>query len=172
MIGLVFLKKWRMNLKFFFLNGILTFDPTMSHRFATPLVPISWGELVDKVTILEIKLAKIIAPQAQANVKTELNHLTRILTQNTGVMDLLATKKNELSKINQKLWQVEDDIRGKEAQLSFDQEFIELARRVYRLNDERAKVKRKINDILGSELVEEKSYKIISDPSGGPNRVN
>jgi hypothetical protein len=127
---------------------------------------------VDKVTILEIKLAKIIAPQAQANVKTELNHLNRILAQNSGVMDLLDTEKKELSKINQKLWQVEDDIRDKEAHQSFDQEFIELARQVYRLNDERAKVKRKINDILGSELVEEKSYKIFREPSGGPHRLN
>jgi len=125
----------------------------------TPLVPISWGELIDKITILEIKQDHITAPPALANIERELTLLSAIIAeplQNTGG---LADLKKKLAQINRKLWVIEDDIRAKERAKEFDSVFIELARAVYVTNDERATVKRQINDLLQSELQEEKSYK-------------
>ena len=131
----------------------------MKKTFATPLIPISWGELIDKITILEIKQTHIKSPIALANINKELSYLNEIVENSTGVAELISDLKQQLLDVNKRLWQVEDDIRDKELKQDFEIGFIELARRVYRLNDERAKLKKSINQALDSELVEEKSYK-------------
>ena len=131
----------------------------MKKTFATPLIPISWGELIDKITILEIKQTQIKSPIALANINKELSYLNEIVENSTGVAELISDLKQQLLDVNKRLWQVEDDIRDKELKQDFDIGFIELARRVYRLNDERAKLKKSINQVLNSELIEEKSYK-------------
>ena len=131
----------------------------MKKTFATPLIPISWGELIDKITILEIKQTYIKSPIALTNINKELSYLNEIVENSTGVAELISDLKQQLLDVNKRLWQVEDDIRDKELKQDFDIGFIELARRVYRLNDERAKLKKSINQVLNSELIEEKSYK-------------
>jgi hypothetical protein len=131
----------------------------MENKFSTPLIPVSWGELIDKITILEIKRINIKQPNALANIDKELYFLTDILKNHSNVSELTKDFKLQLLDVNKLLWQIEDDIRGKEIKQEFDIEFIELARKVYRLNDLRAKVKKTINQILNSELFEEKSYK-------------
>ena len=128
-------------------------------RLAAPKVPISWGELIDKITILEIKQVNISAPVALANINKELDYLSDIVANSYGVGERVIDFKKRLLDVNARLWKVEDDIRDKELKQEFDTIFIELARRVYMLNDDRAKLKKSINQTLGSELVEEKSYK-------------
>lgn len=121
-------------------------------------VPISPGELIDKITILEIKAANISDAAKLANVKVELQLLQDTWrTSGHANVDIDAEWK-QLRDINKKLWDIEDDIRDKERERKFDQEFIELARAVYITNDERAAVKKQINTKLGSKIVEEKSY--------------
>ena len=122
-------------------------------------IKISTGELMDKLSILEIKMQKIEDPKKSANVEKELKEL------NKHFQDLLDQYgepiKNhylELYKINKILWDVEDNIRKKEAAGEFDSKFVELARSVYITNDQRAKVKKSINLFTNSELIEEKSY--------------
>ena len=124
----------------------------------SPQVPISWGELFDKITILQIKLENLTSKNALANVEQELKKLQSILTQNGPKTMETLQLEGELRQINQQLWGIEDKIRDKERINSFDDEFIQLARSVYITNDERSRIKRKINELLGSELVEEKSY--------------
>ena len=131
----------------------------MDKIFPTPLAPISWGELIDKITILEIKQVKINSLAAVININKELNYLDSIVENNIGVAELIIDLKQLLLDVNKQLWKVEDDIRDKELRKEFDNDFIELARKVYRLNDERAKLKKLINQALYSEFVEEKSYK-------------
>jgi hypothetical protein len=130
----------------------------MSSKMKTPYIPISWGELIDKITILEIKELKISAKNAQENIKKELVYLSDIVNSNNLPIEVQSLK-NELKNVNIKLWDVEDSIREKELAGEFDEVFIELARSVYRLNDARAKTKQSINLSLSSELIEEKSYK-------------
>ena len=130
----------------------------MTGKLTAPLVPISWGELLDKITILEIKELKISAINAKENVKKELKYLLDVVNLN-NMPDEIKSLKTELKNVNNRLWDVEDSIREKELAGEFDKVFIELARSVYRLNDVRAKTKQSINSILCSELVEEKSYK-------------
>lgn len=129
----------------------------MNEKFGTPVVPISWGELIDKITILEIKNLKIVSITANKNISKELKYLLEIAVLNKMPKEI-DVLKNELFNVNLKLWGVEDQIREKELAGEFDETFIELARSVYRLNDIRAKTKRSINIRLCSELVEEKSY--------------
>ena len=124
----------------------------------SPQVHISWGELFDKITILQIKLENLTLKNALENVEQELKKLQSILTQNGPKTMETIQLEGELRQINQQLWGIEDKIRDKERTNSFDDEFIQLARSVYITNDERSRIKRKINDLLGSELVEEKSY--------------
>ena len=123
-----------------------------------PLIPISWGELFDKITILQIKLENLQEKNALKNVKLEHDQLFSIFNQffleNTIANELI----NDLKLINQKLWNIEDLIRDKERNKIFDEKFIELARKVYFTNDERSRIKRNINETFGSEIVEEKSY--------------
>jgi len=130
----------------------------MNTKMGTPVVPISWGELIDKITILEIKELKIDSITANKNIRKELRHLLDIANLN-NMPEEIKSLKSELKNVNLRLWDVEDSIREKELAGEFDKAFIELARSVYRLNDVRAKTKQSINLILQSELVEEKSYK-------------
>ena len=123
-----------------------------------PLVPISWGELFDKITILQIKLDNLTSKNALKNVEWEFKKLQSILIKYFPNSIEAKQLEEELKKINQQLWDIEDNIRDKERNRSFDDEFIQLARSVYIINDERSRIKRKINDIFGSEFVEEKSY--------------
>lgn len=123
-----------------------------------PSVPISWGELIDKITILEIKQQRILAPMPARNVKNELQLLAKtaelVLKTNLAAQKL----KKQLFDINLKLWEIEDKIRRKEADGAFDNEFISLARSIYKTNDQRASIKRDLNVLLGSALFEEKLY--------------
>lgn len=119
---------------------------------------VSYGEILDKVSILIIKNQKINDKTKLLNVKKELNILQTvfqsIVKNNQNIQNLY----NQLIDINTKLWDTEDSIRAKEKKQLFDNEFINLARSVYILNDKRAKIKKEINTISGSELIEEKSY--------------
>lgn len=121
-------------------------------------VPVSWGELLDKITILEIKAERIADPAKTANVAKELAALTA--TRDEAGVDLapLGAVIGALREVNEALWQIEDDIRDCERQGDFGARFVALARDVYRTNDKRAALKRQVNEALGSELVEEKSY--------------
>jgi tetratricopeptide (TPR) repeat protein len=123
-----------------------------------PHVPISWGELLDKITILEIKSERLTAESSLANVRHELSLLTAVAQSLLGGDEELLRLKDQLKSVNETLWRIEADIRAKEEREQFDQGFIELARSVYRHNDERAAIKRQINLRTGSTLVEEKSY--------------
>ena len=124
----------------------------------TPQVPISWGELFDKITILQIKLENLEEKNALENVKIEHGQLYSIFNQVFSENTIANQLMTDLKLVNQKLWKIEDMIRDKERSKIFDEEFIELARKVYFTNDERSRVKRNINEIFGSELIEEKSY--------------
>jgi hypothetical protein len=121
-------------------------------------VPISPGELVDKITILEIKSARMTDATKLQNVRTELALLQDTWRASAYASHDISPQWAALRAINEKLWDIEDDIRDKERARKFDPEFIELARAVYITNDERAAVKRDINTRLGSKIVEEKSY--------------
>jgi hypothetical protein len=121
-------------------------------------VPISPGELIDKITILEIKAANIGDATKLANVKVELQLLQETWRTSAYASNNIDAEWQQLRDVNKKLWDIEDDIRDKERERKFDQEFIELARAVYIKNDERAAVKKQINTKLGSKIVEEKSY--------------
>ncbi len=120
-------------------------------------VPISPGELLDKITILEIKSENIEDKKKLANIETELKLLSQIWGNTNPDSDLEALKQ-ELKDNNRALWDIEDKIRIKESNKEFDQIFVELARSVYIQNDKRADTKKKINLKLGSMIVEEKSY--------------
>ena len=124
------------------------------------LVPISPGELLDKITILRIKVARIQDAAKLANVKRELALLEQTWKDSgAAAVHDVALDERALENVNERLWDIEDRIRDKEARQTFDREFIELARAVYICNDERAAIKKRINLLLGSSLVEEKSYK-------------
>ena len=121
-------------------------------------VPISTGELFDKLTILEIKIKRVTDPKKRENVLNEWQELTNTLKQHLAMNPELMLLKEELMQINEQLWKIEDAIRAKEAQQLFDKEFIELARDIYFTNDKRCCLKRKINEETGSALIEEKEY--------------
>ena len=121
-------------------------------------VPVSYGELIDKITILEIKSERITSAAKLANVRVELEILDATWRANSAARTDIAAERAALRRVNEALWEIEDRIRVKEKAKAFDAEFIELARSVYIRNDERAEIKRAINGKLGSTLVEEKSY--------------
>jgi hypothetical protein len=125
---------------------------------STISVPVSHGELIDKITILEIKSARISDPAKLANVRAELDLLNATWSSDPASRTDIAAERAKLLAVNEALWDIEDHIRVKEKAKAFDAEFIELARAVYFRNDERATFKREINTKLGSLLVEEKSY--------------
>nr|MBV6630508.1 hypothetical protein [Oceanococcus sp. HetDA_MAG_MS8] len=122
------------------------------------MAPVSPGELLDKITILEIKSERISDPQKNANVRTELNLLNAIWAEGVPAEIDLSAQRAALKAVNEKLWVIEDDIREEERAKRFEQRFIDLARSVYVTNDERARIKKEINLALGSVIVEEKSY--------------
>jgi hypothetical protein len=121
-------------------------------------VPISPGELLDKITILRIKSQRMTDPKKLANVQVELEALEEIWKTSAYANIDVGTDLNALLAVNGRLWTIEDDIRDKERAKTFDEEFVRLARAVYIENDERAAIKRRLNVKLGSSLVEEKSY--------------
>ena len=123
------------------------------------LVPISPGELLDKITILRIKVVRMQDAAKLANVKLELSLLEQTWRDAGCATPALAQEERQLHDVNERLWDIEDRIRDKEARQTFDREFIELARAVYICNDERAAIKKRINLQLGSRIIEEKSYK-------------
>ena len=119
----------------------------------SPQVLGSWGELFDKITILQIKLENLTSKNALNNVGREFKQLQSILIKYFPNSIEAKQLEEELKQINQQLWDIEDNIRDKERNRSFDDEFIQLARSVYIINDERSRIKRKINDIFGSCLL-------------------
>ena len=121
-------------------------------------VPVSPGELLDKITILRIKSSRMSDAQKLANVRVELKVLEETWSTSPYARSDIAADVNALLQVNERLWVIEDDIRDKERAQAFDSEFIRLARAVYFENDERAAIKRRINLKLGSTIVEEKSY--------------
>ncbi|MFM8845062.1 MAG: DUF6165 family protein [Gammaproteobacteria bacterium] len=123
------------------------------------LVPISPGELLDKITILRIKSARMTDPVKVGNVRLELELLEKTWRESGAAIPEVAADEAALQRVNEALWDIEDKIRDKELASAFDAEFIALARAVYVTNDERAAVKKRINLALGSRIVEEKSYK-------------
>jgi len=126
------------------------------------LIPISPGELLDKITILEIKSEQISSPEKKANVDKELSMLNKVWTDAVVEDSEIKTIRAELKSINETLWDIEDDIRDEERGKRFSERFIELARSVYVTNDLRADAKKRINLHLKSDIVEEKSYQSYS----------
>ena len=122
-------------------------------------VPVSPGELLDKITILRIKSQRMTDPQKLCNVRTELDALQATWSGSVFAGFDIEADVRALMTVNERLWVIEDDIRDKERAQTFDAEFIRLARAVYVENDERAAIKRRINARLGSTIVEEKSYR-------------
>jgi len=123
------------------------------------MIPISPGELIDKLTILEIKLQEIKDLAKLKNIEIEYSFLSDIVNQTIGDNNQINKLRDDLKKVNKALWNIEDDIRDCERNNNFSDRFIELARSVYINNDKRALIKKNININLGSLLVEEKSYK-------------
>ena len=126
------------------------------------LVPVSPGEVLDKITILEIKFERMTDPDKVANVRTELELLRETWQKAITDDEVIQRLHDELKKINEALWEIEDDIRDKERVKEFDERFIELARAVYFTNDKRSQVKKQLNLHLGSQIIEEKSYQDYS----------
>ena len=122
-------------------------------------VPVSPGELIDKITILRIKSRRMNDPQKLHNVRLELEALQGTWSGSAFAGSDIEADINALMTVNERLWVIEDEIRDKERAQAFDAEFIRLARAVYVENDERAAIKRRINLKLGSAIVEEKSYR-------------
>lgn len=122
------------------------------------LVPVSFGELLDKIAILQIKSERMRDAAKLANVRKELDALDATWASHPASQHDIAQLRAALKAVNERLWVIEDDIRLKEKAQAFDAEFVRLARAVYFENDERARIKREINLALGSAYVEEKSY--------------
>jgi hypothetical protein len=132
------------------------------------LVPVSPGELLDKITILRIKSARITDPAKVANVRLELGLLEKTWRDSGCAAGNISGDERALHDVNERLWDIEDRIREKEALQTFDRDFIDLARAVYMYNDERAAIKKRVNLALGSRIIEEKSYKPYRAGSHAP----
>ncbi|MCC7413499.1 MAG: hypothetical protein IT495_17920 [Gammaproteobacteria bacterium] len=132
----------------------------------TLMVPVSVGELIDKITILEIKAERIADPVKRGNVERELAMLREVWRKCEHASAPIDEEYAALKRVNSTLWDIEDRIRDKERTAQFDAGFIELARQVYLNNDARAALKRELNVRLGSTLVEEKSYSVYQDTPG------
>ena len=130
------------------------------------LVPVSFGELLDKIAILQIKSERMTDSAKLANVRAELSALEKTWMAHPAAGQDIVKLRAELKAVNERLWVIEDDIRLKEKVQAFDEEFIELARSVYFQNDIRARVKKDINLALGSAYVEEKSYQDYGSGKG------
>ena len=127
-------------------------------------VEVSVGEFLDKITILEIKAERIQDSAKLANVRKELALLSGTWARSPLSRTDVSKQMSRLKSVNESLWETEDRIREKERAQAFDDEFVQLARSVYRTNDERAAIKRELNKLFGSALVEEKSYADYSPP--------
>ena len=123
-------------------------------------IPVSWGELIDKITILEIKAERFRDGDKLANVRRELAALRTVRDRAGPMIEAVDQAAGELAGVNLALWEVEQALRSLERDGRFDAEFLELARSVYRLNDRRAALKRQISALMGSRFVEEKSYDV------------
>ena len=132
--------------------------PAPTRRRFPIYAPLAPGELFDKISILEIKRQRISDPAKLRNICRELDELREKKQAAVAASSLLDSLYADLGQVNTRLWEIEDSIRGCEARGDFGSRFIELARAVYRTNDERTAIKRRINDALGSELIEEKEY--------------
>ena len=128
-------------------------------------VYVSAGEFLDKMTILEIKSERIKDEEKLRNVHKELDLLRKTWVESPLSRFDVSTQVEDLKRVNESLWDIEDLVRLKEATHTFDGEFVQLARSVYQVNDKRAAIKRELNRLLGSELMEEKSYPDYSPPS-------
>ncbi|WP_428490182.1 DUF6165 family protein [Rhodopila sp.] len=127
-----------------------------------PHIPVSWGELLDKIAILRIKTRRLDGPAARADAARELDLLRRAAAAPARVAELIAG----LDAVNLRLWRIEDLIRARDAAADFGPEFVALARAVYRENDERGRIKQALNRRLGSALVEQKQYSAYQRPTG------
>ena len=130
----------------------------MSNKLDTILAEISAGELIDKITILEIKKAKITNKEKLVDIEKELSSLNQTMKKFIPDESSIKKYKNDLKEVNLKLWDIEDGKRLAEKNNDFGEKFIELARNVYKFNDERAKIKLAVNNSLGSNIKEVKSY--------------
>ena len=130
----------------------------MNMKMDKILAEISAGELIDKITILEIKKEKISNKEKLIEVDKELVSLNETLKKSINDENKILSFKNDLKNINLKLWDIEDGKRSAEKNNKFDEKFIQLARNVYKFNDERAKIKLAINNAFGSNIKEVKSY--------------
>ena len=130
------------------------------------LVPVSFGELLDKIAILQIKSERMTDAAKLANVRNELSALETTWAAHPAAAQDIDALRADLKAVNERLWVIEDDIRLKEKAQAFDDEFVRLARAVYFENDTRAKVKKDINLALGSAYVEEKSYQDYGNGQG------
>ena len=131
------------------------------------LVPVSFGELLDKIAILQIKSERMTDAAKLANVRNELSALEIVWMAHPAAGGDIVRLRAQLKAVNERLWEIEDDIRIKEKAQAFDDEFIRLARAVYFENDTRARIKKDINVGLGSSYVEEKSYQDYGSGQGG-----
>ena len=129
------------------------------------LAPVSFGELLDKIAILQIKSERMKDEAKLANVRKELAALERTWMAHPAAGHDIVRLRAELKAVNERLWEIEDDIRVKEKRQEFDADFIRLARALYFENDERARIKKDINLALGSSYVEEKSYEDYRQPA-------
>jgi hypothetical protein len=139
-------------------------------RPGTVLIEVSAGELLDKISILRIKSQRLSDPVKLAHVRTELAELEAVQRQELGTLPGLAELEARLREVNERLWQIEDDVRLCERGQDFGPGFVELARSVYRENDQRSALKRAINQLFGSRLIEEKSYPEYPSCSDGSAR--
>ena len=130
----------------------------MSNKMDKILAEISAGELIDKITILEIKKEKINNKEKLVEIDKEMASLKETLKKSISDESKILSFKKDLKNINLKLWDIEDGKRSAEKNNQFDEKFIQLARNVYKFNDERAKIKLAINNVLGSNIKEVKSY--------------
>ena len=130
----------------------------MNNKLGIILAEISAGELIDKITILEIKKTKILNKEKLINIEKELSSLNETVKKFIPDQSKIKSLINELKIINLELWNIEDGKRAAEKSSAFDKKFIELARNVYKFNDKRAKIKQAINNSLGSNIKEVKSY--------------
>lgn len=126
------------------------------------LIPVSPGELIDRITVLEIKAERIADESKLVHIRPELAGLRRILKEKSIMSDEVEPLREQLREVNETLWEIEDYLRIKESEQAFDDQFIELARSQYRNSDRRAELKRRIDETIESEVVEEKSYPAYS----------
>jgi len=134
---------------------------------ADPIVTISWGELFDRLSILEIKRERLSSESSRTTVDTQLSRLNLVASSVDLSSPKLSELRTRLKSVNERLWTIEDEIRAHEAREAFDAHFIELARSVYRNNDERNRLKRAVDELLGSES-EPKAYAPYTEHKGAP----